>query len=114
MDVRGRDVVSGLPKEVLISDYDVSKAIHDSVSSLVQGIKDVVEETPPEIVSDVMHTGLYLTGGGAFLRGLAKYLETELKLKVNTVEDPMSLVAKGTGKILENIDYFKEVLKDLD
>ena len=112
MNVRGRDVVSGLPKEVTISDFDIAKAISLSVTELVDGIREVIQLTPPEIIGDVMQTGLYLTGGGAFLRGLPEFIEKELKIPVTTVEDPMSLVAKGTGKILENIEYIKDVVRE--
>ncbi len=112
MNVRGRDVISGLPKEVTISDFDILKAIEESVAELVNEIREVIQKTPPEIIGDVMQTGLYLTGGGAFLRGLPEYIEKELKISVTTTEDPMSLVAKGTGKILENIEYFKDVIRE--
>ncbi len=112
MNVRGRDIVSGLPKEVTVSDFDIAKAINASVVELVNGIREVIQKTPPEIIGDVMQTGLYLTGGGAFLRGLSEFIEKELMITVTTIEDPMSLVAKGTGKILENLEYFKEVIRN--
>lgn len=112
MSVRGRDMTTGLPKEITISDYDFAKAVESSIKTLVDGVRDVIQKTPPEILSDVVNTGLYLTGGGAHLRKLADYISQELKIPVIVPEDPMSLVAKGCGKILENIDYFQEVLKE--
>lgn len=107
---RGRDVSTGLPREVVVTDLDVARAISNSVAVLVQSIKDVIQATPPEIVSDIMNNGIYLTGGGACITGLADMLSQELKLSVHVADDPLSAVAKGAGKILENIDYYKEVL----
>lgn len=112
MQVRGRDMVSGLPKEINISDYDFAKAVTLSVEILVNGVREVIQKTPPEIISDIVNSGVYLTGGGAYLRGLAAYISEELKIPVVVPEDPMALVAKGCGKILENLDYFSEVIKE--
>jgi rod shape-determining protein MreB len=112
MNVRGRDMASGLPKEVSISDYDFAKAVSASIHVLVNGVREVIQKTPPEILSDIVNSGVYLTGGGAYLRGLAKHISTELKIPVVVPDDPMSVVAKGCGKILENLDYFKEVVKE--
>jgi rod shape-determining protein MreB len=111
---RGRDVSTGLPREVVVSDVDVAKAISHSVAALVQAVKDVIQATPPEIVSDVMNNGIYLTGGGAYITGLPELLAQELKLTVHIADDPLSAVAKGAGKILENIDYYREVLLKRD
>lgn len=111
---RGRDVSTGLPREVVVTDVDVAKAISHSVAALVQAVKDVIQATPPEIVSDVMNNGIYLTGGGAYITGLPELLARELKLAVHIADDPLSAVAKGAGKILENIDYYKEVLLKRD
>jgi rod shape-determining protein MreB len=112
MSVRGRDMSTGLPKEITISDYDFKKAIEISLTALVNGIREVIQKTPPEILSDIVNSGVYLTGGGAYLRKLADHISQELKIPVVVPDDPMSLVAKGCGKILENIDYFEEVLKE--
>ncbi len=112
MNVRGRDMSTGLPKEISISDFDFKKAIEVSLVALVNGIREVVQKTPPEILSDIVNSGVYLTGGGAYLRRLADYISQELKVPVLVPEDPMSLVAKGCGKILENTEYFQEVLRD--
>lgn len=111
MNARGRDMSTGLPKEIHITDLDIAKAIGPSVTKLIDGIREVIQSTPPEILSDIMRTGLYLTGGGAYLRGLSNFISEELKIPVVVPEDPMSLVAKGCGKILENTDYFSQVLR---
>ena len=111
MNVRGRDMSTGLPKEITISDTDISSAIKVSVEKIVDAIREVIQKTPPEILSDVMQSGLYLTGGGAFLRNLNNLIERELKIGVVVPEDPLSQVAKGCGKILEDIDFYSEVLK---
>jgi rod shape-determining protein MreB and related proteins len=108
--VRGRNVVTGLPFEVVLTPRDIAMAIESSVSAIVEGARSVIQDTPPEIVSDIMTSGVYLTGGGAYLSGLAGLLQDDLKIKVNISEDPLSAVAKGCGKLLENLDYFKEVL----
>jgi rod shape-determining protein MreB len=111
MNVRGRDMSTGLPKEVTISDKDIGKAMEVSVGKIIEAIREVIQKTPPEILSDVMQSGLYMTGGGAFLRNLNNLIEQELKIAVVVPEDPMSQVAKGSGKILEDIEYYREVLK---
>jgi len=111
MNVRGRDMSTGLPKEVTISDMDIAKAIKSSVDKIIDAIREVIQKTPPEILSDVMQSGLYMTGGGAFLRNLNNLIEQELKVAVVVPEDPMSQVAKGCGKILEDIEFYHEVLK---
>lgn len=111
MNVRGRDMSTGLPKEVTISDKDIAKAMEVSVGKIIEAIREVIQKTPPEILSDVMQSGLYMTGGGAFLRNLNNHIEQELKIAVVVPEDPMSQVAKGCGKILEDIEFYQEVLK---
>ena len=111
MNVRGRDMSTGLPKEITISDKDIGKAMEVSVGKIIEAIREVIQKTPPEILSDVMQSGLYMTGGGAFLRNLNNLIEQELKIAVVVPEDPMSQVAKGCGKILEDIEFYQEVLK---
>lgn len=111
MSVRGRDMLTGLPKEITISDKDIGEAIEASIEKIVEAIREVIQKTPPEILSDVMQSGLYLTGGGAYLRNLNKFIQKELKVAVVVPEDPLSQVAKGCGKILEDIDFYSEVLK---
>lgn len=110
VQVRGRDLVSGLPREVTITGSDVRDAIGNSVDTLIEAIKEVLEDTPPEIVSDVMQNGIYLTGGGALLRGLVDVLTDYLKVPVYIADDPLTCVARGTGLLIESFDDFKEVL----
>jgi len=108
--IRGRDLVTGLPREVIITDADVREAIIKSVNALVKATKEVIEETPPELVSDIMHRGIVMVGGGSFLKGLAELFEEEIKIPVHIVEDPLTAVVRGTGIILEDIDSIKDVL----
>jgi rod shape-determining protein MreB len=108
--VRGRDLVTGLPREVLITDTDIREAIGHSIDILLEAIKEVIEGTPPEVVSDVMKRGIYLVGGGAMIRGLDKFLSDWLKVPVYLTEDPLMSVARGTGIVLENPSDFADIL----
>jgi rod shape-determining protein MreB len=113
-EVRGRDLVTGLPRQVIVTDSDIREAIMPSVLSLVDGIKEVLETTPPELLSDIMNRGLVLSGGGALLRGLDTLLADALKIPIFVAEDPLTAVARGTGIILDDFDSFKEVLVNTD
>ncbi len=108
--VRGRDLVTGLPREVIITDSDIREAIAPAINDLVDGIKEVLETTPPEILSDVMHRGIVLTGGGAMLVGLDRMLEGILKFPIYVAEDPLTAVARGAGIVLDSVDEYKEQL----
>src|SRR3989338_4250675 len=108
--VRGRDLVTGLPREVIITDSDVREATAKSVRVVIDGIKEVIEMTPPELVSDVMHRGIVMVGGGAYLKGLDKMVENETKIPTRVAEDPMTAVVRGCGIILENLNDFRNVL----
>lgn len=108
--VRGRDLVTGLPREVVITDSDVREAMSQSIDILVESIKEVLEGTPPEILSDIMNRGVFLVGGGALIRGLDEFLSEWLKLPVYVAADPLTAVARGTGVILENLKGFDEIL----
>lgn len=109
-EVRGRDLLTGLPREVVVTDSDIREAISSSIKELVEGVKDVLENTPPEILSDIMRQGITLSGGGALIPGLDRLLQNVLKIPVYVVDDPLSAVARGTGVILDDIDSYKEVL----
>ena len=109
-EVRGRDLLTGLPREVIVTDSDIREALSLSIKELVEGIKDVLETTPPEILSDIMHKGITLSGGGALLAGLDRLLQNTLKIPVYMVDDPLSAVARGTGVILDDLEFYKEVL----
>ncbi len=108
--VRGRDLITGLPREVIITDEDLRAALSPSIDHLVESVKEVLETTPPEILSDVMHRGVYLVGGGALLKGLAGLLTEQLKIPVHVDDDPLTAVARGTGVILEDLEKYREVL----
>lgn len=112
--IRGRDLVTGLPREVIITDADIREAIAVSLGSLVEAVKEVLESTPPEVVSDIMHRGILLVGGGALTHGMAELLTGELGIPVTVAEDPLTAVVRGTGIILEEFDTFKEILIDGD
>ena len=108
--VRGRDMISGLPRQILVNSYDIQEAIRHSISIIVEGTKEVLERTPPEIVSDVMQRGIYLIGGGAMIRGLDQLIEKEIDIPVYVAEEPLFSVVVGTGKVLENLSGYREVL----
>lgn len=108
--IRGRDLVTGLPREVVLTDADIREAISQSIDNLVDSVKEVLETTPPEILADVMHRGIYLVGGGALIRGLDKLIEDFVKIPVYIADDPLTAVARGTGVILEDIELYRDVL----
>ncbi len=108
--LRGRDLITGLPKEVQVSDEQVREALAKSIQTLVNHIKGAIEETPPEIVGDIMKRGITLAGGGALLRGLDRLLAEQTQMPVQVAEDPLTCVVRGTGKVLEELDELKTVL----
>jgi len=112
--VRGRDLITGLPREVIITDSDIKEAIAPSIHILIDAIKEVLETTPPEILSDIMNRGVMLVGGGALLHGLDTLLEEVLKMPVHIASDPLTAVARGTGVVLEDIEVFREVLVETE
>ncbi len=111
--IRGRDLISGLPKEVIITDSDIKEAITPSINILVDSVKEVLEATPPEVISDIMHKGLILCGGGALLRGLDELLAQELRIPVTIADDPLTAVVRGAGVVLEDIRRYQETLIDV-
>lgn len=104
--VNGRDLMTGIPKQIKINYQEVAYAIDKSISKVEDAVLKALELTPPELASDIYKTGLYLTGGGALLRGLAKRLESKTKLNVHVAEDPLRAVVRGTGMALQNSDKF--------
>ncbi len=113
--VKGRDLVSGLAREIEISSDDIKKAIKPSIDVLIEGIKEVIETTPPEILSDSLDEGIYLSGGGALLDSLNLLISKQTKLPVRIVSEPLMSVVAGTGVILEDIEKYKEtILRDED
>jgi rod shape-determining protein MreB len=108
--IRGRDLITGLPREVVITDSDIREATSSSIDTLIESAKEVLETTPPEILSDVMNRGIHLVGGGALIKGLDELLSTTLKLPVYVADDPLTAIARGTGIVLEDLDKYKDVL----
>ena len=110
MEIRGRDLVSGLPKTVLITSREVLEALEEPVSNIIDAIKYTLEKTPPELAADIMESGIYLTGGGALLRGLDRLISVETGMPVHIANEPLNCVANGTGAALEHIDALKNIL----
>jgi rod shape-determining protein MreB len=110
--VRGRDVVTGLPREVVITDADIRNAISQSIDTMVETVRGVLERTPPEVVADVMQRGIHLSGGGALIPGFAPLLEEVIQVPVIVVPDPLRAVVRGTGMVLEQLDTYEEILID--
>jgi rod shape-determining protein MreB len=107
--LRGRDLVSGLPRSIEISSVEIREAISSSLSSIVDAVKTTIEETPPELVADLMAQGIALAGGGALLANLDLRLSQETKMRVYTADDPLTCVVRGTGEVLDNYDMLHKV-----
>jgi len=108
--IKGRDLVTGLPREVIITESDIREALSSSISLLVETVKEVLESTPPEVLSDVMNRGIVLVGGGALIPGIADLLHKELKIPIHIAGDPLISVVRGTGIVLESINEFRDLL----
>jgi rod shape-determining protein MreB len=108
--VRGRDIATGLPKEIVVNESQIREAMFGSVRSLVDAIKTTIEKTPPELVADLMTKGIIMAGGGSLLRGLPELIADETGVPVRIADDPLSAVVRGTGLILEDIDGLREIL----
>ncbi len=110
MPMRGRNLVTGLPEEVVVFNDDIQRALERSVRQIVTAIKVTIEETPPELLSDVMTNGIYLAGGGSLLRGLDQLIARETKMPCKIIDDPLTSVVRGCGIALENIDQLEHLL----
>jgi rod shape-determining protein MreB len=110
--IRGRDVITGLPREVVVTDSDVRDAIATQVDSIVEAVRSVLEITPPEVMADVMQRGIHLSGGGALIPGLRALLEEVLEVPVIVVPDPLRAVVRGAGIVVENLESYEEILID--
>jgi rod shape-determining protein MreB and related proteins len=108
--IKGRDLISGLPREVVVTDSDIREAISQSIDTLIESTKEVLETTPPEIVSDIMQRGIYLVGGGALINGLPEIISEYTKIPVHVAADPLTAVCRGTGVIVENLEMYRDVL----
>ncbi len=106
--LRGRDAITTLPKEINLSSQDLREALSSNLEDLVEEIKDIINITPADLVGDIVNRGIYLTGGGSLLEGLDDYLERNLNVKVNKLENPLHSVVLGLGKIIENFDYYRK------
>jgi len=112
--MRGRNLITGLPEAVEVSSIELREALSNSVSVIVNTIKDALEETPPELISDLMESGVCMAGGGSQLLGLTERLADELKMRVWLAEDPMTCVARGAGRVLEDYDNLRRMLVGLE
>ncbi len=110
MSIRGRDLVSGFPKEVIINDEQVREALSRSIRIIVNNIRTTIEEIPPELLSDIMRRGIILAGGGSLIKGLDKLIANQTEIPVRMMEDPLTAVVRGTGIVLENLENLKDVL----
>jgi len=111
MEIKGRDLVAGVPKNLKLSSVQVREALSETIDIIVEAVRQAVELTPPELLSDILERGIILTGGGALLRGLDKCLRQETNLPVIVAEDPLTCVVRGTGKVLENFSNYSKVLE---
>ncbi|WP_409270803.1 rod shape-determining protein [Neobacillus sp. SCS-31] len=112
MEIRGRDLLTGLPKTIEITPGEIATALHDTVYAIVDAVKNTLEKTPPELAADIMDRGIVLTGGGALLRNLDKVIGEETNMPVLIAENPLDCVAIGTGKALDHINLFKNKPRD--
>lgn len=110
MPMRGRNLVTGLPEQIIVSDEDIRRAMEKSIRQITDAVKTAVEETPPELLADIMTGGIHLAGGGSLLRGLDTLISKETKIPTKVLEDPMTAVARGAGMVLEHLDELHEVL----
>jgi len=110
MDIRGRDLVSGLPKNVVISSDEIFVAMSEPMSAIIDAIKYTLEKTPPELAADIMNRGIYLAGGGALIRGLDKLITEETGMPVKIADNALDCVVTGAGNVAENLDVLKEIL----
>ncbi len=110
MEVKGRDLMAGVPRTMKISSVEIREALSETVSQIVDAVKRALEQTPPELSADILDKGIVMTGGGSQLRGLDELLRRETNLPVNVIDDPLVCVVKGTARILEDLDKYQKVL----
>ena len=114
IEVKGRDLVEGIPKTVRISSADIRSALEDPIKEIAVAVRSTLEDTPPELAADIVDRGIVLTGGGSLLRGLDIFLRESTNLPINVVEDPLTCVVLGAGKILDDLDRYDQVLLKRD
>lgn len=110
MEVKGRDLITGVPKTITLTSIEVNESLLETISSIVEVIRVALENTPPELSSDLVDRGIVMAGGGALLRGLDRLISRETGLPVRIAQDPLLCVVNGVGKVLENLDFFKDAL----
>jgi rod shape-determining protein MreB len=113
MTIQGRNLITGLPEGVEVSSIEIREALANSVNIIVETVREAIDETPPELIADLMEQGIVLAGGGALLQGLDHRLSEEVKMRVYVAEDAMTCVARGAGRILEDLDHLHSVLASL-
>jgi rod shape-determining protein MreB len=111
--LRGRNLITGLPESVEVSSVEIREALNDSVAVIVDAVRDTLDETPPELIADLMEGGIALAGGGGLLQGLAERLSEETRMRVYIADDPLTCVARGAGQVLESYDKYAKVLTSL-
>jgi len=114
LPMRGRNLITGLPEEILVTNEDIRKALEKSIKQIVEEIKTAIEETPPELLADIMASGIQIAGGGSLLKGLAILVQKETRIPTKVIEDPMTAVVRGAGMVLENLDELHEVLVETE
>jgi rod shape-determining protein MreB len=110
MEVRGRDLVQGVPKTIVITEEEVRDALLEPVNQIVEAVRNALERTPPELAADILDRGITLAGGGALLRNLDKLISEETGLPVQVADDPLAAVVMGSGRVLDELDQFREVI----
>lgn len=113
MTLKGRNLITGLPESIEVSSVEIREALANSVGLIVEMVREALDDTPPELVADLMEQGIVLAGGGALLQGIAERLSEETKMRVYVADDPMTCVARGAGKVLEDLDRYHKVLASL-
>ena len=112
MEIKGRNLLNGLPENINISSAEIRDALAEPLSKIVDAVKNTLEKTPPELSADIIDQGITLSGGGALLRGIDKLINRETGMPVYIAEYPLDCVAEGTGKILEDIDKYQDALTE--
>ena len=110
MEVKGRDLVAGIPKTLKLTSEEIREALHEPISQIVEALKQALEETPPELAADIVDRGIVMTGGGSLLRGLDTLFKEETNLPINVVDDPLLCVVLGAGKVLDNVHLYDRIL----
>lgn len=112
MEVKGRDLLTGVPRNVELSSEEIRDALKDTIDIIVESIRETLEKTPPELAADIIDKGIVLAGGGALLRGLDGYISEQIGVSTIVAEEPLLCVVKGTGKIIEEFEKYKQVLSN--